>query len=320
MSRESEQAARRGVPRGSRRPFGYEVDRVTIRDDEAALVREAVDRVLAGETAAAVARDWNAREIPSPQNAAHGWSASSVAGVLRNPRIVGQRTYKGDVVAEGCWPAIIESDTFERLQAKIRRGTRPGRAPKRLLTAIARCGRCGAAMWSSKQKNGDKHTPRYVCVKRPGAPGCGATTIVAEPLDTLITDAVLHRLSTKTMARALSKPAKRPPVDIDLTAIERDLEDLAADFGSGTISRREWLAARKPLEERRDHASRVLDTAAGTTALAPFRGSDVREAWDRLNVERQRTVLDALIDRITVGPAATPGKFDTDRIDVVWRA
>src|SRR5439155_18051912 len=37
VAREAEQAARRGVARGSRRPFGYEADRVTIREDEAAM-------------------------------------------------------------------------------------------------------------------------------------------------------------------------------------------------------------------------------------------------------------------------------------------
>src|SRR5204863_2589893 len=59
IHREAEHAAQRGVPRGSRRPFGYEFDRITLRDEEVTLIREAVDRVLAGETVAAVARAWN---------------------------------------------------------------------------------------------------------------------------------------------------------------------------------------------------------------------------------------------------------------------
>jgi hypothetical protein len=319
VQREAEQAARRGIPRGSRRPFGYEADRITVREDEAALIRDAVERALNGTTIASIARDWNERGIPSSQTAANGWSAAAVAGILRNPRVTGSRAYLGEIVAEGVWPAIIGRETFDRLQTKIRRGTRPGQPPKQLLSGIARCGRCGSPMWSSTQRNGTTATARYACIKRPGAPGCGATTIVAAPFDRLITDAVLHRLSTRAMVRALSRPAKRKPVDIDLAAIERDLEDLATDFGAGDISRREWLAARKPLEDRRDRAARVIDSEAGATALAPFRNTDVRAAWEQLDVGRRRAVLDALIDRITVGPAATRGKFDTDRIDVVWR-
>src|SRR5712691_5969790 len=87
VAREAEQAARRGVPRGSRRPFGYEADRATVRAQEAALIRDAAERVLAGDTVPSIARDWNARAIPTSQGAAHGWSATTIAGILRNPRI-----------------------------------------------------------------------------------------------------------------------------------------------------------------------------------------------------------------------------------------
>src|SRR5206468_8513016 len=75
MSREAEQAAHRGIPRGPRRPFGYDEDRVTIREDEAALIRDAVQRVLDGAKVPSIARYWNERKIPTSQGAEHGWSA-----------------------------------------------------------------------------------------------------------------------------------------------------------------------------------------------------------------------------------------------------
>ena len=176
-------------------------------------------------------------------------------------------------------------------------------------------------MWSSKHKDGEKRTARYACIKRPGASGCGATTIVAEPLDQLITDAVIHRLNTPAMTRALDRKPKPPKVDIDLAQIERDLEGIAADFGAGEISRREWYAARKPLEERLSRARRTIDAANGTTALAPFRTGDVRVTWDKLEIDRKRVVLETLIHRITVQPATKPGqRFNSDRIDVDWKS
>jgi DNA invertase Pin-like site-specific DNA recombinase len=317
VSREAEQAAFRGVPRGSRRPFGYEADRVTVREDEAALIKDAVERVLCGETTPSIARDWNGRGIPAPQGAQYGWSGTAVAGVLRNPRLIGARTYKGQVVAEDAWPAIVDRETFERLQAKIRRTSRPGRPAKRLLSGVARCGLCGAPMWTSHHKRVTGSVPRYVCVVGPGRPGCGALSIVAEGLEELITEAVLYRLGTKALARALTRKPKQKPGDADLGRIERDLDDLAADFGAGSISRREWLAARKPLEERLARARRIVDATNGTAALAAFRGTDVRVAWDKLDLDRKRAVLDALIDRIVINPATKP-VFDADRVDVVW--
>jgi hypothetical protein len=318
VAREAEQAARRGIPRGSRRPFGYEADRVTIREDEAALIKDAAERVLAGESTTSIARAWNAQGIPTPQCKPAGWSQSTVAGILRSPRLVGLRTYKGEVVGPGTWPPILDRDLFEQVQAKLRRTARPGRSPKKLLSAIARCGRCGGPMWSSHREGVTGRVARYACVKRPGAPGCGATTIVAAPLEQLVVDAVLHRLGTQRMAQQLTRKPKRERGEMDVVRLEGDLDGLAADFGSGRISRREWLTARKPLEDRLARARRAADAHNGTTALAPFRGNNVRAAWDNLNLERKRAVLDALIDRVVINPA-TKAVFESDRIDVVWR-
>ena len=55
--------------------------------DEAALIRDAAERVLAGMSVSSIARDWNAREIPTAKGAVHGWTATTVAGILRNPRV-----------------------------------------------------------------------------------------------------------------------------------------------------------------------------------------------------------------------------------------
>jgi DNA invertase Pin-like site-specific DNA recombinase len=319
VAREHEQSAKRGIPRASRRPFGYEKDGITIREEEAALIRDAVQRVLAGETIPSIARDWNERGIPTTQNAPHGWLANSVATVLRNPRIAGLRAYKGEIVADGVWEPIIDRDTFEQLQAKIKRVARAGRPAKRLLTGIARCGRCGRPLWSSTGSDSKHGNTRYACIKRPGSAGCGATTVVSAPLDELVTAAVLHRLNSKAMVRALSHKPTKKAADIDLARIERDLEDLANDFGEGRISRREWLAARSPLEDRLARARRMHDATNGTAALAPFRDGDITEKWDALSVERQRAVLAALVDRIVINPA-TKSRFDPDRVDVVWRA
>src|SRR5262249_32689491 len=122
--REAEHAARRGIPRGSRRAFGYEPDRVTVRESEAELIRDAAKRVLNGESVPSIARLWNARGIPVTQNAKHGWSAMTVMGILRDPRNAALRDYKGEIVAEGQWGPILDRATFEALASKLRKGTR----------------------------------------------------------------------------------------------------------------------------------------------------------------------------------------------------
>ena len=64
IKRKNEERAAQGLPTGGgTRPFGYRPDRVTVDPVEAVLVREAVDRVLAGDSVRAIAGDWNARKI-----------------------------------------------------------------------------------------------------------------------------------------------------------------------------------------------------------------------------------------------------------------
>src|SRR5439155_10983707 len=146
-----------------------------------------------------------ARDLPTAKGALHGWTATTVAGILRNPRVTGLRTYYGEVVAEGRWDSILDRETFERLAIMLRRNARPGRDPKQLLSAIARCGACGGPMWTSHKSEGGRRILRYACIKRPGSAGCGKVGVVGEPLDQLITDAVIHRLSTKAMVNALKR-------------------------------------------------------------------------------------------------------------------
>lgn len=325
VSREAAQAARRGVPRGSRRPFGYEDDKVTVRPEEAELVREAVARVLAGETVPAVARDWNRRGIPTPQGAAHGWSASTVVSILRNPRLCGLRAYKGEIVSEGQWEPIIDRPTWEALQGRIRRTARPGRPSTHLLSGILRCGRCSSPLWTSwrKMRNGDR-VPRYACIRRPGHSGCGKTTVVAAPLDDLIRDAVINSLAGRHLAKARKQRASRDGEERaaarELADAERRLEELAGDFADGTIGRREWLAARERLEKRIAEASRTLDRNRGPLADLPSDADALREAWDAGTVEWRRAVVGTVIERVTVAPAARArAKFDPDRVDITWR-
>jgi hypothetical protein len=71
--------AEKSLPLGGGRPFGYEAAAITIRDDEAKIVRELTERVLAGGSLASLIRDLNIRGITSTWS--NPWRYSnSVAG------------------------------------------------------------------------------------------------------------------------------------------------------------------------------------------------------------------------------------------------
>jgi DNA invertase Pin-like site-specific DNA recombinase len=321
LKRQRDQAARLGVPTGGRRAFGYDPDGMTVRHDEAKIVKEIARRALRGESLRKIAIDLNEREIPTCTGAR--WRVTTVRVLLANPRYAALRVHRGEVIGDATWPAILDRATHEQLRALLgdpRRAQR-GRPPAHLLAGLLRCDRCGERMHTSHRKDGAR---RYVCSPAPG--GCGRVAVTAEPLEELIVSAVLHRLDSAAMRRALAKPKKktRDAGDLDdLRAIEADLDCLAADFGNGAISRREWLAAREPLERRRDAARRAVDTTTDRRLLTPLTGAaSVRTAWEKLDLEQQRSVLKVLIDRIVIAPAALLGRraLDPDRVDIVWRA
>src|SRR5262249_25482628 len=117
IRRERDQAALAGRGHGGRRPFGYEADRSTLRPAEAALVREAADRFLGGESLRVIATDWNRRGVRAASGGA--WRTSSLKCILAGPRIAGLRAHRGDVVGPAAWPAIIDVETHERLRAAL---------------------------------------------------------------------------------------------------------------------------------------------------------------------------------------------------------
>jgi site-specific DNA recombinase len=119
---------------GGTRPFGFESDRLTILESEAALIREAADRFLAGESVRSIAVDWNTRGVLSVTS--RQWSIVTLSTVLRSARIAGLRDHgsTGIVVAE--WPAIITPEQHHRLVAIFNSPSPQGRTQAPQLPAV----------------------------------------------------------------------------------------------------------------------------------------------------------------------------------------
>ncbi len=124
----------------------------------------------------------------------------------------------------------------------------------------------------------------------------------------------------------LEKRLAGPEVDEglrdDITEVEGRLDELAQMFASGDIGRREWMTAREALDDR------LSNLRASETEQVGHRSSvaDVRTLrslgaeWDDLTIQRQRSVLELLIHRVTLD-SAVGGRnfFDPDRVDVDWK-
>ncbi len=324
MKRKNEQNAAAGLPHGPARPFGYEPDKVTINETEAKVVRELVARFLAGESLRSLTTWLNDAGVPTVSGAP-GWKSPTVRGILMSARIAGLRVHCGEVVGPAVWKPIITVPTRERVLARFeQQTTTKRRAPRSyLLTGMLRCGRCGNKLFSARRET---KVRRYVCLSGPDHGGCGRLTVVAEPVEVLIIDAVLYRLDTAELADAIEGKARADEqtalIAEGLSADRVQLEELAGLYASRSVSATEWLTARRAIEDRVRVAERDLATATDTTVISDVigRGAELKAAWPELGLDRQVAIVRAIVDHVVIAPVTKRDiKVDPTRITPVWR-
>jgi site-specific DNA recombinase len=311
---------------GGTRPFGYEDDRVTIRASEARLIRDAAKRVLAGESLRSICREWNAKKVAT--SAGQPWYASALQRVLRSGRIAGWREHHRELIAKAQWPGIITIAESRRLRSLLMDPSRRLNAGARryLLTGILRCGLCGTSLVARPR---DDKRRCYVCATDPRRPtACGKIRRLSDPVEELVTAMVFEAVDTKRLARAIEERHRkdRKSGKGDALSIiedgENELEQLASDLGGGRITRREWLAARAPLQRRLDVARSALAAEQKTTPLSGYlsKAGALRRAWPSLSTEKQRAIVAAVIDHVTLEPALRGrNTFDPTLVKVTWR-
>lgn len=302
---------------GGARPFGYGK---VIRDDkkniigqetveaEAAFIRDAVTRVISGESVHAITKQWKAA-IPAPRGG-DGWTPMNVRRVLMNPRNAGLVVHNGRVVegARGCWEAIITEDEWRAVTDILNNPDRVtysgSRSLKWLGTGLYRCGTegCGAPMRSagvsSRGKDGAKHAA-YRC--RTGA----HVSIRAEQVDERVHAAVCGLLAMHGAdlierpddddggANALHEQANTYRARLD------ELEDM---LGDGELSRSAFVRQRDRIQSKLDAVNEQLAARASCSVLAGVADApDPAAAYLAQAIERQRSIVDSLM-LVTVLP------------------
>lgn len=312
-----------GVSGGGSRPYGYEDDKVTLRPAEAAVVAECAKRLLAGEPVRSIASDLNEREIPAAKGGP--WSPQSLRRMLASPRISGQREYHGEILGTAQWPGIISPEDGARIRALLANPERrTNKAARRyLLGGLLVCGYCGERLVARPRTGGKR---RYACAKGVGFSGCGKTYINADDVERFVTEAVLHRVDSRDLQRAMERRQQQAP-DAErwwkeAEAAQQQLEELAADYGRREITIGEWKAARKPIEQRLSAARKQLAKVTHGGLLDSYVGhSDrLRADWDALDLSQQHAIVAAVIDSIRVGPGRRGyNRFDESRLEPVLR-
>lgn len=321
--RENNQHTGRSAGRGARRAFGHTANRPSIVETEGAAIRDAAQRVLAGETLSSIVGEWNRRGLPTAGGGP--WRVNSLSSLLVQPRLAGLRG-AGDPFPTGICPAIIDSDTHAELVAlHASRRKRTRRATRRyLLAGLLRCWRCGGNLRGMPRTRG---ADLYVC---PGPPhgGCSGTAVTADQADDAVRDLVLAHLdspgfvalATTGGQHKSSRQAAQSPAS-ELATINERLADIADRWARGEISRAEWLSRRRPLAERAAQARTQMERLSRLDAVGRLahKGADVRARWPALSIEDRREILARVLDHVVVLAAEPPRQvFRAERLRPVW--
>ncbi|MER6942556.1 recombinase family protein [Nonomuraea sp. NPDC000554] len=295
-------------------------------------------RLEADESPAAVARSLQEQGVPSPAQGL--WSTPTLARILVSGRIAGLREHiprsrhetrrvrTGEIMGQGEWPAIISPADSARLRTLLTDPSRrvsPGATGRYLLTGLIYCDVCKHRMVGRTRQKGVRS---YVCDGQPGRPGCGRISVRTDYTDDVIAAGAAKILTSEGFAAALKDAESGPDegdVLAEIAACEHELEQLAADHGSGVISRIEWMAARKPLQARLEAAKSALGRADVDRVLAGLPAD--RDGLERflldgeVEASRRRSVIAVVLERVWARPVAVRGRktFDPDRLDPVWR-
>jgi excisionase family DNA binding protein len=320
----NEEKARAGLYLGPGRMFGVNQDWTSLVEEEAIFIQEACQRVLNGESLSAIATDWRRRNIRGVRGGA--LSAQSLGRMLTSPHMVGDNTYRGKVVAKGCFPPILDPLTAARVRATLavpRRKFEP--PPPYLLTGLLRCAKCGGRFYGAthiqRLVSGKViRTPTYRC--HGGSTGCGKVQIQAAFVEDLIVSAVLYRLEKRPTIRPNIQPPPDAPEKLAV-AFERHataLRTLVRDYYvTRSLTREEWFAARDGLEHQL-----ILEQRALLPQWRPSisRNSRVRPRfradWESLDLSHRRDIIASELECANISPCTTRGVLDPLRVRAVW--
>jgi site-specific DNA recombinase len=286
----------RGEWTGNKRPYAYEADGVTVRDDEADALRWACGQVLAGNSLSAVSKALNARQQFSSTGVP--WDARTLRRVLLRPRNAGLSVHHGQVVGPAVWPAVVPEPLWlgvkALLEAPERRST-TGRPPSWLGTNLYVCV-CGAPM-ITKSRARPKMTV-YICSARPHLQR------PAKDVDNFVTEVVVG-IMVKNGAKLLAPDLG--PMVAELHAQDAALAARLAELGRlralDQIDSPTLVAGTATIRAERERITEQLAAAATGSVLAGVADApDPEAAWRGLDRSRQREIIRVLMT-VTILPA-----------------
>ena len=276
-----------------RRCYGYQMGGLMVDEAEAAFYLSAVESMLSGMSLRAAVRKLNA--AGSVTTVGKPWSATGLRTTLLNPRHTGVRVHKG-VAYKAQWPALISPERHAQVAAILHRNvnTAPGTSPKYLLSGIARCGKCGAALRVNKHEG----RTYYTCPPK-AERGCAGVSVRAASADA---DVIERLMNLRHWVDA--EPVPGVYVYGKLTELRERRIDLAHMLGEGRMAADVVTIALADVDRQIEAAEAKQAEIAEAHAVAE-RGRDIRVRWDTLTLDERRDLVKSVMQSITLMPATS---------------
>ena len=306
VARQKQQRAEMGRALGSRfRTFGR-TRTFDIVEDEAEVVRELFQRAAAGEALQSLAKELNARGVPT--SAGGPWRRTTVANLIQNPGYAGLARYRGQIVGKAGYPPVVTEAQWRAAQHPAKG---PGfRSRQYLLSGIAVCALCHGGLYGTRQSGG-----RYACrIDRPG--GCGRVTIKGAWLDTAMLIALSAKLHDEVQ-RGEHEPDR--DYEAELGEVDRRIGELRQAHAAGELELADLLPMLKAERARRAELERQEAAEAVERSTLELAGEKLEDLLSA-PVSALRAHLGRYWQAVVVSPTTSAGRrrFDPERIQLVW--
>ncbi|MFC9231320.1 recombinase family protein [Streptomyces decoyicus] len=325
--------AKKGKSHATGIVFGWLEDDPSKLDPETSKIRKkAVEKHIAGDRVATIMK-WLADENVINVATGKHFTWGGTKAMIMAPRNWGIRTYNEELIYDdeneivmGDWDPIFPTlDGWHLLQALKGRDAHKNPAEANvsyLLTAIARCGRCGGGLKGHpKWKNGER-TPgyNYNCNKqRPEH--CGALAIDGPQLDELVQDLVWAQVLRASKQKHVPAATEPWTGEAALKDVEAEIAELQALWKAKKVRAASYVTTLDDLNARKNEllADRAYHSVpAGTRSITEELLSN---GWENLSIERQRIIVRKVLRAVVIHPAKSRGgRFDPARAEPVFHA
>lgn len=292
---------------GGHRPFGWNRDG-TLNVEESALIRWAIDHILAGGSLVAVVKEWNAKRITTPFG--NAWNLKSLGVVLRNPRLYGALRHNDEIVGTGTWETICTREEFDTLLGVMDSRSKYFRGAARtqyLLSHIAECGVCGSPMIARSVVSRGVKKSYYQCRARrehaiPGDkrrhPALGVSEADAKAIAALMSIMVDSQVTNEHGAQT----QKLRHLHKRMSSIQESLDRLVDAVAEGSLSAKDVAPKRRALENETRQVQDEISRLSAQSAEATLRADAHALLFDRTSLTQTLEVTSAMQQRFKALP------------------